>query len=44
MLKYKRFLGFDFCLNCDFNMIFLITVIIKNHINHFNHLKITVQT
>jgi hypothetical protein len=31
------------CLNLDFRLIFLIAVI-KNHINHCNHSKITVQT
>jgi hypothetical protein len=31
------------CLNFDFRVIFLIAVI-KNHINHCNHFKITVQT
>jgi hypothetical protein len=33
-----------FRLNCDFKMINLIHMILLNHENHFNHIKITVQT
>jgi hypothetical protein len=30
--------------NCDFRMIILIHMILLNHENHFNHMKITVRT
>jgi hypothetical protein len=31
-------------LNCDFKVIILIGMIKKNHMNHSNHIEITVRT